>query len=68
MAQVAVPSLLTVAIDLLHDRCPRDPAMYLCKLQEDDDGSSCTLCWENYLFYVANGCMRDPYESERSKR
>lgn len=68
MAEVATPSLLSVALDLLYDRCPRDSSMYLCKLQEDDeDGGTCERCWEHYLFYVANGCVRDPYESERRR-
>ena len=59
------PSLLDVSIDLLHDRCPRDSSMYLCKLQEDYSDDACTRCWENYLFHVANGCKNDPYRTDR---
>jgi len=61
------PSLLQVTIDIISDACPRDPSMYLCKMQEEFDDSSCSECLRNYVFYVANGCRNDPYRHSRLK-
>lgn len=39
--------------------------MQLCGMMEDDDGESCRRCWENYLYWVSNDRVRDPYSFDR---
>ena len=59
------PSLLGCALLMLADACPPERHMQLCGMMEDSDGESCSLCWENYLFYVANERDSDPYRLDR---
>lgn len=51
---------------ILNDQCPPERDMYLCNMGEDDC-VDCTLCWENYLFYVANGRKNPPYKWDKIK-
>lgn len=60
-----LPDLIKCALLILEDACPPEPHMQLCRMCEDDDGSSCRLCWQNYLYYVANGRELDPYRPDR---
>ena len=57
--------MLGAALVCLHDGCPSEPEMQLCRMQEDDDGQSCCRCWERYLFWVYNGRCTDPYRQEK---
>lgn len=50
-----------LAMSILHDGCPPEAGMHLCRMHEDDDGCSCTRCWEKYLLFVVNGRRWDPY-------
>lgn len=50
--------LLNASLALLDDACPPDPAAYLCRIEDADDGSACQRCWRRYLFAVANGQYR----------
>lgn len=64
------PSMYTLALDILHDRCPPDNHMYLCSMMEDmGDGTECEHCWEKFLLYALNtlnGCKAaDPYKTDR---
>lgn len=63
--QRPLPSLLKCIALILDDACPPDPAMQLCCMIEDDDGSSCRLCWLNYARYVDSGRQLDAYKDER---
>ena len=59
------PSLLGCALMVLADGCPPEQHMQLCSMMEDADGDSCSVCWQNYLYYVANGRRWDPYRVDR---
>ena len=59
------PCLLSCALLALADGCPPERHMQLCQMMEDDDGGSCSVCWQNYLYYVANGRRYDPYRADR---
>ena len=59
------PGLLSCALMALADACPPERHMQLCGMMEDDDGCCCSVCWQNYLYYVANGRRYDPYRSDR---
>ena len=60
------PDLLKCALMILNDQCPPEREMYLCNMGEDDC-VDCTLCWENYLFYIANGRKDSPYKWDKIK-
>lgn len=60
-----LPNLLQCALILLDDGCPPERCMMLCRMQEDDDGETCRRCWSNYLYYVVNGRVLDPYRYDR---
>lgn len=61
-------SLLSVSLDLLNDQCPDEESMQLCQMENMDEcDDPCHLCWQNFLFYVANGRSYDPYRCERLK-
>ena len=57
-------SMFGLALTLLEDGCPPEQDCHLCAMQEDDDGGSCKLCWQRYLFYAANGRVRHPYRRD----
>lgn len=59
------PDMLGCALLILRDECPPEEHMQLCRLVEDDDGSSCSCCMEHYLRYVASGRRADPYRYDR---
>ena len=58
--------LLGAALVCLNDGCPSEPEMQLCRMQEDDDGQCCHICWERYLFWVYNGRSVDAYRYEKA--
>lgn len=58
--------LLRLALLILHDGCPPDNRMYLCRMGEEPE-ADCRLCWEHYLFWAANGYDGDPYRFDRQK-
>ena len=49
---------------ILKDQCPPETKMWLCDMEEDFS-DSCTLCWQNYLDYLASNRTRDPYKWDR---
>ena len=54
-------NLFSCARMILRNECPPDRRAYLCMHgEEPEDG--CINCWDNYLFFVANGCKGHPYE------
>lgn len=57
--------LLGAALVCLHDGCPSEPEMQLCRMQEDCDGQECERCWERYLYWVYNGRVVDPYRQDK---
>lgn len=58
--------LLRAAMICIEDGCPPDAGMQLCAMQEDDDdGTACGRCWQQYLVWLANGRVRDPYTREK---
>lgn len=59
------PDMLGCALLALEDACPPEEHMQLCRMLEDDDGSSCKDCMRNYIRYVANGRRVDPYRRDR---
>lgn len=59
-------SLFQLALLILYDNCPPDPAKYLCKI--DKEGKNvCKCCWETYLFWAVNGYKGDPYKGDKVK-
>ena len=57
------PDVFDCALMLVDDSCPPEPCMQLCRWQEDDeDGTACSRCWRQYLFYVVNGRRHNPYK------
>lgn len=63
--QKPLPNLLQCALILLADGCPPERSMMVCRMTEDFDGCECRRCWENYLYFVANGRTLDPYRYDR---
>ena len=61
---MAKESMFQLARMILHDQCPPDNQMYLCKMGECPE-CDCTECWENYLWWAVNGYKGDPYYSDR---
>lgn len=61
-------NMFQLARMILHDQCPPDNTMYLCKMSDHDD-CECTLCWDNYLLWAVNGYQdRDkPYTCDRNR-
>ena len=62
-------NMFQLARMILHDQCPPDNTMYLCKMSDHDD-CECTLCWDNYLLWAANGYSErynKPYVSDRNR-
>ena len=56
------PSMYDLAKMILHDACPPDNRMYLCKIGEEQE-NRCEECWSNYLLWAASGYPenRRPY-------
>lgn len=63
---MAKENVFQLARMILHDQCPPDNKMYLCKFGEEAE-CRCIECWDNYLLYAVNGYKRDPYEFERKR-
>lgn len=61
-------SIFQLALKVLHDECPPDNTMYYCNMGEEPE-CDCTTCWENYLFWAANGYQDrdDPYRFDRKR-
>lgn len=59
-------SMFELARMIVHNECPPDNRMYLCRFGEEAE-CRCTECWDNYLFYAVNGYDRDPYETDRKR-
>ena len=61
------PSIFSCALMILNNQCPPDNTAYLCAHGEEAD-EDCVRCWGNYLFYVANGFQRHPYQYDRDQQ
>lgn len=61
----AAPDLLQAALMCAHDECPPETAMQLCGMSEDYWDGCCIECWVQYLYWVYNGRLRDPYLRDR---
>lgn len=59
-------SMFQLALMILHDQCPPDNRMYLCKKGEESE-CDCTECWQKYLFWAVNGYRGDPYYWDKHK-
>lgn len=59
-------NMFQLARMILHNECPPDNRMYLCRFGEEAE-CRCTECWDNYLLYAVNGYKRDPYEFKRKR-
>lgn len=59
-------NMFQLARMILHDQCPPDNRMYLCKMGEYPE-CDCTRCWDNYLFWAVNGYKGDPYKFDRKR-
>ena len=63
---MAKENVFQLARMILHDQCPPDNRMYLCRFGEEPE-CRCVECWDNYLLYAVNGYDRDPYERDRKR-
>lgn len=61
----AAPDLLTAALICNADGCPPEEQMQVCRLAEDYTDGCCAACWQQYLIWVHNGRLRDPYLHDR---
>ena len=57
-------SMFQLALMILYDQCPPDNRMYLCGMGEDDS-CDCTMCWDKYLWWAAQGYKGDPYKWDK---
>ena len=55
--------MLHLALMVVHDECPPDNRMYLCRMGEEPE-SRCEECWSNYLLWASNG-YQEKYEPYR---
>lgn len=63
---MAKESMFHLALMILHDQCPPDNQMYLCKMGECPE-CDCVMCWDKYLWWAVNGYKGDPYEGDKQK-
>ena len=47
--------VVDLALEILYNLCPEDPADYLCAGAEELDEEICVRCWERLLFRAING-------------